>query len=266
MSLFGPVRVLTKEEIEERERLMADKREQVKKNPMLPSLFEFPGQSEVERPYGWLFPRTYGIARPRFGYAFEAARIPQESSGDDVSQRPHSPGPHGKGHFHKHILFDNIENSTDREIGIYMNQFDPTVTWPPMELARPHELAFPLGLKRITLRIAWPGYAHVQYSKLNVRGMTRLQLGTAIKAEFDRFYKDHENLPCTDPKWDLRKAGRSANKLILLALRRTCQKGIWQAEVYEESSRSHRNLYPDSWRMAYPPEDGVYVGSSTSFY
>ncbi|GLB44466.1 putative glycosyl hydrolase family 79 C-terminal beta domain [Lyophyllum shimeji] len=67
------------------------------------------------------------------------------------------------------------------------------------------------GLARITLRIIWPGYEHVEWARsieINANGpITRAQLGATISQNFARFMEKTRSESATSSEWQLGSAG-----------------------------------------------------------
>ncbi|KAG6845549.1 hypothetical protein H0H87_007793 [Tephrocybe sp. NHM501043] len=92
------------------------------------------------------------------------------------------------------------------------------------------------GLARITLRILWPGYEHVEWARsveLNVNGfgpITRAQLGAIISQNFARFVEKTRSEPSRIAEWNLSSSGIRFEHLILISLVNVFE-DVWQADV-----------------------------------
>ncbi|KAG6916458.1 hypothetical protein DXG01_006725 [Tephrocybe rancida] len=92
------------------------------------------------------------------------------------------------------------------------------------------------GLPRITLRILWPGYEHVEWAAtIDLNGgsygpITRAQLGVAVSQHFSRFVERARTEPSKSSEWNLSSSGIRFEHLVLVALVNVSD-DIWQAEV-----------------------------------
>ncbi|KAG6873080.1 hypothetical protein C0995_003124 [Termitomyces sp. Mi166 len=91
------------------------------------------------------------------------------------------------------------------------------------------------GRERITFRIIWPGYEHVECCDQVVinpggRPITRAQLGKFIAQVFARFVEKTRKEPCRSSEWNLTSSGIRFEHLVLVALVNVWD-GVWQADV-----------------------------------
>ncbi|KAG6917559.1 hypothetical protein DXG01_002028 [Tephrocybe rancida] len=92
------------------------------------------------------------------------------------------------------------------------------------------------GLARITFRILWPGYEHVEWARsveLTVGGygpITRAQLGAAISQNFARFVEKTRTESSRSAEWNLNSSGIRFEHLVLVALVNVFE-DVWQADV-----------------------------------
>ncbi|KAF8073326.1 hypothetical protein FPV67DRAFT_1446310 [Lyophyllum atratum] len=92
------------------------------------------------------------------------------------------------------------------------------------------------GLARITLRIIWPGYEHVEWARsieVNLAGqgpVTRAQLGAIISQNFARFIEKTRSEPARSSDWHLGPSGIRYEHMVLVALCNVFE-DVWQADV-----------------------------------
>ncbi|RDB19892.1 hypothetical protein Hypma_013120 [Hypsizygus marmoreus] len=99
--------------------------------------------------------------------------------------------------------------------------------------AEDHVLAH-TGLARITLRILWPGYEHIEWARsveLTVHGpITRSQLGAAISMNFARFIEKNRSETARSSEWHIGPNGIRFEHLVLISLCNVFE-DVWQADV-----------------------------------
>ncbi|KAG6894897.1 hypothetical protein C0992_004055 [Termitomyces sp. T32_za158] len=88
---------------------------------------------------------------------------------------------------------------------------------------------------RISFRIMWPGYEHVEscdHLALNPHGrpITRSQIGKCVAKYFARFMEKARNEPSTSSEWNLHSSGIRFEHLVLVAITNVWE-GVWQADV-----------------------------------
>ncbi|KAF8060682.1 hypothetical protein FPV67DRAFT_1423342 [Lyophyllum atratum] len=91
------------------------------------------------------------------------------------------------------------------------------------------------GLPRISFRILWPGYEHVEWVRnLNIdtsgRPITRAQLGVVVSQHFSRFVERMYPERATCSEWYLGANGIRFEHLILLSFKNVFE-NVWQADV-----------------------------------
>ncbi|KAG6878802.1 hypothetical protein C0992_007646 [Termitomyces sp. T32_za158] len=91
------------------------------------------------------------------------------------------------------------------------------------------------GCERITFRIVWPGYEHVECCNQLVinsggRPITRAQLGKSVAQIFARFVEKTRSEPSRSSEWNLTSSGIRFEHLVLVALVNVWD-GVWQADV-----------------------------------
>ncbi|KAG6829423.1 hypothetical protein H0H92_004569 [Tricholoma furcatifolium] len=92
------------------------------------------------------------------------------------------------------------------------------------------------GLVRITLKIMWPGYEHLDWASpidLTYAGsgpITRAQLAASVSHGFARFTERARKEYCRSTEWSLVSSGIRFEQLVLLSLFNVCE-DIWQADV-----------------------------------
>ncbi|KAG6877018.1 hypothetical protein C0993_011011 [Termitomyces sp. T159_Od127] len=89
--------------------------------------------------------------------------------------------------------------------------------------------------ERISFRIIWPGYEHVESCDqlaINANGchITRGQLGKNVAKCFARFMEKARNEHSRSYEWNLRSSGIRFEHLVLVALTNVWE-GVWQADV-----------------------------------
>ncbi|KAG5637803.1 hypothetical protein H0H81_003135 [Sphagnurus paluster] len=91
------------------------------------------------------------------------------------------------------------------------------------------------GVSRITLRIIWPGYEHVDWARsieVNTTSgpITRAQLAVIISQNFARFIEKNRSEPSRSSDWHMGPSGIRYEHLFLMALRNVFE-DVWQADV-----------------------------------
>ncbi|KAJ6454224.1 hypothetical protein C8R45DRAFT_944806 [Mycena sanguinolenta] len=91
------------------------------------------------------------------------------------------------------------------------------------------------GLKRIVLRIIWPGYGHVEWCRTisvitNHAPITRASLGCQIASNFVRFVEKSDYESPTSRDWMISPSCVRFEHLYLVALHNTSD-DVWQADV-----------------------------------
>ncbi|KAJ2931050.1 hypothetical protein H1R20_g6038, partial [Candolleomyces eurysporus] len=90
------------------------------------------------------------------------------------------------------------------------------------------------GLKRITLRILWPGYTHVDWARsinLVASGpITRTQLATQLAANFSRFMEIARTQKPTSADYSIGPSSIQFEHLVLIGLHNVLE-DVWQADV-----------------------------------
>ncbi|KAJ2912201.1 hypothetical protein MD484_g8221, partial [Candolleomyces efflorescens] len=103
-------------------------------------------------------------------------------------------------------------------------------------LQGPNEPVFSqTGLRKITLRIHWPGYPHVDWARtielVSSGGpITRVQLATAIAMNYGRFMELARTAKPTSPDFVINVSAIQFEHLVLVALRHVFE-DVWQADV-----------------------------------
>ncbi|TFK60460.1 hypothetical protein BDN72DRAFT_828884 [Pluteus cervinus] len=91
------------------------------------------------------------------------------------------------------------------------------------------------GLQTITLRIIWPGYEYIDFSRaieiaLPSGPITRSELAAAVSANFCRFLEKVKCSPSTGTSWTVGVGGIRFEHLVLVSLINTWE-NVWQAAV-----------------------------------
>ncbi|KAF7432552.1 hypothetical protein PC9H_004493 [Pleurotus ostreatus] len=96
-----------------------------------------------------------------------------------------------------------------------------------------NDIVFPANVRRITFRICWPGYQHVEWTRsvevvTSSGPMTRLQLARAITDNYVNYISHTAYATSSDPTWPLSSA--TFPRLVLVALWNVYEDS-WQADV-----------------------------------
>ncbi|KAG5728887.1 hypothetical protein E4T56_gene5619 [Termitomyces sp. T112] len=91
------------------------------------------------------------------------------------------------------------------------------------------------GRERVTFRIIWPGYEHVESCDQIIinpggRPITRAQLGKFVAQIFARFVEKTRTETSRSSQWNLTSSGIRFEHLVLVALVNVWE-GVWQADV-----------------------------------
>ncbi|KAJ7614488.1 hypothetical protein FB45DRAFT_758654 [Roridomyces roridus] len=90
----------------------------------------------------------------------------------------------------------------------------------------------PLGVQKISLRIIWPGYQHVEWNRsIDVSSITRAGLAYQVASNFARFFeKSAYETPSSATHYLISPAGVRFEHLYLVSLTNTID-NVWQADV-----------------------------------
>ncbi|GLB34426.1 hypothetical protein LshimejAT787_0113100 [Lyophyllum shimeji] len=90
------------------------------------------------------------------------------------------------------------------------------------------------GLSRITLRIIWPGYEHVDWARsieVNTNGpITRAQLATIVSQNFARYIEKTRSEAARASEWQIGPSCIRYEHLVLIGLCNVFE-DVWQADV-----------------------------------